>query len=214
MKLLIDGERRVFVPLKQFRAEQHLPPAFSVALFEPKDFTGLGRIDQAGAALNRVREAVLAAFDALAPPQPPPVWLAALPRLQAHFTDQLVSINAEVGLRAVEIEFAAAGFRDVCEALIFARVRAGTGATMPTFAAVYADWLDSTTRVSQTPHPYTHDGHTWGVQVVTHAYGRAGLVVSAGEQTHYVADDTLGCPAEGFMLHLLAAVAERLLMPA
>jgi hypothetical protein len=210
MNLLIDGERRAFVPLKQFRAEQHLPPDFSVALFEPKDFAGLGRIDQAGAALNDVRAATLAACDALSPPQPPPVWLAALPRLQAHFTDQLNHINADIGLRPVEIEFAAAGFRDVCEAVIFARVRAGDA--VPTFGGIYADWLDSTTRVSQTLHPYTHDGHTWGVQIVTHAYGRAGLIVHTGEAIHYVADDALGCPAEGFMLHLLAAMAERLLL--
>lgn len=202
MILTIDGERRLFAPIKAFREAQAahgLPPEFGVATFEPKDFTGLGHIDRAGAELNAVRAAVLAAIPArLTLPQA----LAFVPQLTRLFTDQLYAINAQVNLRAVEIEFAAAGFADVCQAHVYALARGGDAP----FAATYGEWLDRTVRVSQTVH---HDGE-WEVQIVTHAYGRAGLIARRGGETHYVADAALGCPAEGYMAALLAEVAARL----
>lgn len=211
MQLILEGKPCDFIPVKQFRAEHDLPPEFGVAVFEPKDFTGLGRIDAAGAALNHLRDAVLTAVDALQPPQPPAFWLAHLPALQAVFTAQMVAINERVGLREFEIDFAAAGFRDVCETVIFARLRAGAGGESPVFAQIYADWLANTTRVSTTIHRYLHQGQTWQIQIVTHAYGRAGMLIRMDEQTQYVADGALGCPAEGYMLNLLAEMAARLL---
>ncbi len=199
MRLTVDGAPRVFEPIRAFRAAQGLPAEFGVALFEPKDFGGLGRIDQAGAELNTVRAAVLAAVPARLTLRD---WLTFIPELTRLFTAKLHEINPRVNLRDVEIEFAAAGFADVCQAAVYALLR---GAETP-FAAVYAEWLDQSARVSQTVHAYG----TWRVQIVTHAYGRAGLIVDTGADVHYVADASLGCPAEGYMASLLADVFERI----
>ncbi len=201
MRLTIDGAPREFIPIKAFRQAHDLPPEFGVALFEPKDYTGLGRIDQAGAELNALRAAVLAAI-------PPDLllsqWLSFAPELTRLFTDKLYAINSNVRLHDVEIEFAAAGFADVCQAVIYARLR---DATPPPFEAIYGAWLDQTARVSQTLHPY----RDWQVQMVTHAYGRAGMIVHRADQTDYVQDSSLGCPAEGYMAALLAEVAQHIL---
>jgi hypothetical protein len=132
-------------------------------------------------------------------------WLTFAPELTRLFTNKLYEINPKVHLRDVEIEFAAAGFADVCQAVIFALLRA-QGSPPPPFEAIYGEWLDSTVRVSQTVHTY----RGWQVQIVTHAYGRAGLIVNRGDQIDYVQDATLGCPAEGFMAALLAEVAARI----
>lgn len=202
MRLTIDGAPRTFTPIRAFREAHGLPPAFGVALFEPKDYTGLGRIDQAGAELNAVRVAVLAAMPSKLAMRE---WLGFAPQLTARFVSQLYAINAKVQLRDVEIEFAAAGFADVCQAVIYALLRAQSG-DAPPFEAIYGAWLDQTARVSQTIHEYGG----WQIQIVTHAYGRAGLIVRDGAETSYVQDAALGCPAEGYMASLLAEVAARI----
>jgi hypothetical protein len=199
VRLTIDGAARQFVPVKAFRAEHGLPPEFGVALFEPKDFAGLGRIDGAGADLNAVRTAVLNAIPAELALRG---WLGFVPTLTDVFTAQLRDINARVNLRDVEIEFAAAGFADVCNATVYALLRGDA----PPFAAVYGEWLDGTARVSQRRHEYGG----WQVRIVTHAYGRAGMIVAGGGATHYVADAAIGCPAEGYMAALLGDVAARI----
>ena len=203
MRLTIEAVPRSFVPIKSFREAHHLPPEFGVALFEPKDYTGLGRIDQAGMELNGVRAAVLAAI-------PPNLtlqsWLAFIPDLTRRFTDQLYAINPRVNLHDVEIEFAAAGFADVCQAVVYALLRA-RDAPAPSFEAIYGDWLDQTARVSQTIHLYG----AWQVQIITHAYGRAGLIVRMESETAYVQDAALACPAEGYMAALLAEVAAQIM---
>jgi hypothetical protein len=204
MRLTIDGQLRAFIPIKQFRAEYGLPVEFGVSLFEPKEWEGLGRIDRAGAELNRVRAAVLAALPASLSPSG---WLSFLPDLSRLFENKLWEINPQVGLKDVEIEFAVGGFSDVCQAMGYALLRAqAAGEPGPDFNRVYADWLDSTTRVFSQVHPYTHEGETWQVQIVAHAYGRAGLLIQTPTTTHYVHDAALGCPAEGFMAALLAEV--------
>ncbi|NDJ61109.1 MAG: hypothetical protein GYB67_08285 [Chloroflexi bacterium] len=209
MNLMIDGAVRHFIPIKEFRADHGLPPTFSMAHFEPKDFTGLGSIDRAGAELNQLRAAVLAAVpDRLALAG----WLEALPQLHATFRGQLYAINAVVQLHESEIDFAAAGFGDVTQAYVYALIRANAAKDPPpSFAVVYGVWLNSTARVSQTIYEYTHQGSVWRVQLVTHAYGRAGMIVAMAESAAvYVHDVTLGCPAEGFMAGLLAEVAARI----
>jgi hypothetical protein len=203
MRLTIEGVPRDFTPIKSFREAYHLPPEFGVALFEPKDYGGLGQIDQAGAELNGVRSAVLAAIPALLSLQD---WLSFIPDLTRLFTHQLYAINPKVKLHDVEIEFAAAGFADVCQAVIYERLR-NRGDTPLPFEAIYVGWLDQTARVSQTVHPYVG----WRVQIVTHAYGRAGLIVQMEAETAYVQDAALGCPAEGYMAALLAEVAARIM---
>jgi hypothetical protein len=199
MRLTIEGVPRLFEPIKGFRAAHDLPQDFGVALFEPKDYSGLGRIDQAGVDLNGVRAAVLGAI-------PPGLslrdWLVFIPELTRLFTAKLNEINPRVNLRDVEIEFAAAGFADVCQAAVYALLRGAS----PSFEAVYGEWLGGSARVSQTVHAYGE----WRIQIVTHAYGRVGLIVDTGEMVHYVADSSLGCPAEGYMAALLAEVFDRI----
>lgn len=208
--LTIAGAAQPFIDIKTFRAAHHLPEQFGVALFEPKDYTGLGRIDRAGNALNEVRQAALNAI-----PQQMPLrsWLSYLPTVTAAFEDKLRAVNPRIGLRDVEVEFAAAGFQDMCSTLIFALMRAHTE-KLPlqtlSFAEVYVEWLNSTVRVSQTVHPYQHNAATWQVQTVSYAYGRAGLIVKTDAETFYVADAALGCPAESFMFTLLAQVAGKI----
>ncbi len=208
MELLISGTRRSFVPIRQYRAQHELPTEFGVALFEPKDYADLGSIDGAGAgaALNKLRAAVLAAI-------PPKIVLpdlvATAEMLASVFRAQMYAINDVVNLNPVEIEFAAAGFADVTQNYAYALLRARLSrAEPPPFMAIYGAWLESSARLATTAHAYAHRGAVWGVQVVSHAYGRAGLAVERGGQVDYLADGVLACPADGFMAGLLREVCE------
>ncbi|NWF68321.1 MAG: hypothetical protein HXY40_04485 [Chloroflexi bacterium] len=205
MHLLIDGQTRALTPLKDFRAQHALPPEFQVALFEPKDYTGLGSIERAGAQLNSLRQTVL---EAIAPRLTPDMLFhVVLPRLEHLFEQKLYAINPVVGLNDAEIGFAVSGFSDVLRHWGYALVRARLEKQPhPEFARVYGAWLNNSIRISQTLHPYTHGAQTWRIQVLTHAYGRFGLAVHTAETTYYVYDAALGCPAEGFMQTLLADV--------
>lgn len=205
MQLIIEGETRQFVPIRLFRAQHELPEVFGVVLFEPKDYTGLGSIDRAGAELNAVRAAVLAAVPRGLPPS---ALLNGLDALQRLFRAQLHQINAAVGLHEVEIDFAAAGFGDMTQAYVYALMRArAAGDPPPPFEAVYGAWLNSTVRVSGLEHHYQMGDQVWSIRIVNHAYGRAGLIATLDGVTHYVHDPALGCPAEGFMAALLGEVA-------
>lgn len=205
MRLTIDGQMRDFMDIRSFRAEHTLPPEFSVALFEPKDYTGLASIEGAGAELNGVREAVLAFI-------PPTLTVSKFPdlvaRLASFFRAELEAINLRVKLKPEEIDFAVAGFEDVCRALMYALIQAhATHTPPPDFGSIYAAWLDGTTRLSQKAHTYQYQGMVWTVHIVNHAYGRVGLIVEDGRLAHYVRDASLACPAEGFMFGLLGEVA-------
>ena len=207
--LRIDGQPRLFTPIRLYRLWHRLPEAFGVALFAPKDLSGLGHIDRAGGALNGARAAVLAALPRDVPASG---WLAFLPLLGRVFAGSLLSVNAQVSLKRVEIDFAVAGFNGVCEAVAFALLRAQIYPLPPlSFAAIYGDWLDNSVRVAATGHAYVHEGARWTVRLVQHAYGRAGLMVERAEATDAVYDAALGCPAEGFMAGLLADVGARML---
>lgn len=207
--LVIDGVSRAFVPIRAFRAAHGLPPDFGVALFEPKDYTGLGRIDSASAALGTLRTNVL---NAVASSLPMRSWLDEIDRLTALFESTLIAVNAEIGLREPEIGFAASGFADVCRAFAFAALRADAQKQpTPLFETVYDEWLSSTARISQTRHPYVHQDESWSIQIVNHAYGRVGLIVAMPDETAYVHDSALACPAESYMRKLLAEVCSRLM---
>ncbi len=199
MQLLIDGERRDFIPLKTFRAAHDLPDSFGVAFFEPKDYTGLGSIEQKGEALNDLRQQVLDSIPAHLSPQQ---WLNFLPTLQKTFRRHLML--AGTGLRESEIEFAVAGLANVCQAMIYARLRAES----PAFDEIYDDWLQNTVRLSQTRYPYG----SWQVQIVAYAFGRVGMIIHAENNTYYVLDNRLACPAESFMRDLLREIAKFILL--
>ncbi len=204
MQFTIEGTRYTFIPIKEFRAMHHLPTKFDIALFESKDYAGLGRIDTAGAALNQLRAAVIAALpDKLLPLN----WLSVLPEITHVFEAQLYQINDQIGLHDVEIEFAVAGFNDALQAYAYAFVYAATTRTpVPTFQTVYGEWLNGTIKVFTQEHTYVLGDETCTIQVIAHAYGRIGLLIQASD-TYAVYDPILACPAEGFMTNLLIEIA-------
>lgn len=210
MELIIEGARRTFVPISTFRAEHNLPSTFGVALFEPKDFSGLGRIDQAArtGALHQLHERVLEQT-----PSNLPVleWLEAIERLTYFFEAGLRDANAQIGLREAEIGFAVSGFADALSAYAYATLRATTERQpLPSFSDVYSQWCANSARLSQTRHVYAHGEAIWQVQIVYTVYGRAGLIVQTDQERYYVADGQYTCPAEGFMRRLLEAVAAKI----
>lgn len=207
MELLVDGARQTFVPLKTFQEQYGLPESFGIRLFEGKDYTGLATIDRAGPHLHDLREALLAAIpETITLPDLMPL----LDSLREQFRAALYGINEDVGLKPVEIEFAVAGFGDVNQALFYMLMQ-GRGQTAPDFMPIYYGWLDQTVRLSQTVHPYVYQGQTWQVQVVNHAYGRAGLRINTGDQVQYVLDSAYTCPAQGYMTGLMHDLAMRIM---
>lgn len=204
MRLTFDHHPRELIPVRDFRADHHLPSEFGVALFEPKETAGLGSVAEAGAALNNMRELLLA----VAPELLAQVGALAFPAaLGAVFRTQLAAINDQVGLRQMEIDFAVAGLEDMLREIVFAQVRAQAArAPLPSFEALYADWLDASVRVAAQVFERTHAGQPWQVQIFSTVYGRTGLVVRMGEATAYVHDPALACPVEGFMGELLGGV--------
>lgn len=196
------------ISITSFRAQYALPDSFGVNLFEPKDYTGLGRIDGAGLALNELR---LAVVERIPQGLAPILMVMEIPTWQQFFQDQLEAINEHVGLRQPEIEFAAAGFGDALQAWAYALIGARHDSPLPKFTEVYRDWLMNSSRLSAMLYDYAHQGMEWQVQVITNAYGRMGLLVHFDRTTAYaVLDSALACPAEGFMLKLLVEVAAKL----
>lgn len=210
MQLTIEGITYHLISIKEFRALHHLPQTFNINLFESKDYTGLGHIDSAGAALNQLRLTLIAAI----PQQVHPMnWLSVIPDLTRSFEEHMYQINDQVGLRDVEIEFAVAGFSDALQAYAYAIVYANSTHTpLPEFQHVYTEWLNGTTRIYADQHTYILDDQTCTVQVIANAYGRMGLLIHAAE-TYAVFDPMLACPAEGFMTTLLTDIAHHMQQP-
>lgn len=207
MDIHIEGAVHPFIPLKDYQAQHRLPAAFAVSMFAPKDFIGLGRIDQAGAEMNMVRTAVLAAI-----PENLPLnqWIGFIPRLTHIFTTQLNQINHIIGLRDVEIEFAAGGFSDVCLAFAYAGLRAeASSQALPDFQQVYREWLAGTTTFAPAG-TYDHHDELWNISVIYDAYGRVGLRIEQTSGVDYVRDASLACPAHGYMRVLLEDVTTKL----
>ncbi len=209
MRFMVDGIERDFTPIKAFRQTFGLPPTFGVQLFEPKDYTDLASIEEAGAELITVRIAVLRA---MSQPHTLAEWMQAVPKLVALFNQNLVSINEVVNLKEVEIDFAAAGFGDVLQAVIYELIRArAANHAPPPFESIYRKWMYSTVKISQTVHLYPYvENVSWEIQILTHVYGRFGMIVRTADAAHYLVDPALGCPAEGYMATLLAEVAAAL----
>ena len=215
MQLTIDNHLQTFVPLHTFRGHWKLPVEFGVGRFSPKDWDGLGKLDTAGnQALTMLRRHILQA-----------VWpalkldhlLQQSDSLAAVFRRELeTSVNVHVHLRAVEIDFAVAGFHDVLQKMAYSLTRLhhmhrGAAAAIraefnPT--VIYYEWLDSSARLAADTRVYAHNDTEFTVRVVYNAYGRVGLVVHVDGETHYLLDSTLACPASNYMQSLLVAVGE------
>jgi hypothetical protein len=203
--ITLNGHVHSLIPIRTFRAQHSLPQSFGVSLFEPKDYTGLAALDQAREDLQSLRACVLASV----PITPSRMELpTAVDRLQEAFEVELRTINPRIGLREPEVEFAVAGFGDVCRTWAYALIR-GRG-TVPDFASVYMEWLNASVRISSQEHVYTAHGETWHVRILNAIYGRIGLEVKTPSEILYIADSVYACPVEGFMADLLQEVAERL----
>lgn len=210
MEFKIDGVIRQFIPLKTYREMYRLPPDFHINRFEAKIYAGLGSIESAATELATLRANILQRLPNYTQPQ---AWLNHQPPLQVIFREELLAINHVVGLHEPEVDFAMAGFGDVCHQWIYALIYAqATKNTPPPFSAVYHDWLMNSLRVAQTRHAYIQADETWLIQVISHAYGRIGLQIQRGNEpiADYALDMRLACPAENFMDILLATVAEHI----
>jgi hypothetical protein len=209
MRLNIDGHEQDFIDLQSFQTQHGLDADFGVSIFEPKDLTGLGHIDGAGAEMIALYNNTLHHLpDGL----PLMAWLDYIPTLQAHFCDELEAVNASIGLRQPEIEFAVSGLGDVCRALVYGVIYAHAQKhPLPKFDDLYRDWLYSTVRVAGMTHRYQHHDQVWKVYVISHAYGRVGLRIEINDQPHYVIDNRLACPAERFMERLLGKIADHIM---
>jgi hypothetical protein len=208
MQVTVDGQHHDFIPIKVYREAHSLPPTFSIALFEPKDFTGLAAIDKSGAAMNKLRQAILNTL--------PEAFtlndsLSLVDTLQAVFSDSLYAINDVIGLKVTEVEYAVAGFGDVLRGWLYAVIRAhATKETAPQFIQMYHNWLDNSMRLSHDIHPYQHEGKQWEINIVNNAYGRVGLRIQRGNAVDYVQDNVYACPAEHYMTLLLTEVATQI----
>ena len=204
MHLQIDGHDRHFTDLKTFQSQYGLGAEFGVGMFEPKDLTGLGRIDGAGPEMTALFNRTLAHLPGR---RSLTDWLDFIPTLQAHFRDELEAINPRIGLREPEVEFAVAGLGDLCRALIYGRIHAqARRQPAPDFDHIYREWLYGTVRVAARAHHY----RGWTLRLISHAYGRIGLQIDTDEGRCYVVDHQLACPAERFMERLLREIADRI----
>jgi len=207
MHLTINGNVVQFIPIHTFRLTYNLPSEFSVRFFMPKDESHLGHIDGSYLELQILHQAVLASI----PASPPPSWIALGLELQQVFHRQLCAINAKIGLKRSEIEYAVVGFGQVIQSFIHRTVVAFMKEKpIESFNPIYQDWLNDSVRGLLPGFHYPYQGKTWYVRILRHAYGRIGMSVQINNQTHYIWDAELSCPAEGFMYGLLRDVIERL----
>lgn len=208
MQLLIDRERREFLPIATFRAAYNLPYTFGISHFEPADRPRSGWGGDAEAELAEVQQAVL---DAMPAQLPVWGWSMALPPLVTLFQNKLDAAAPLLDMSSREVAFAVNTFSELCQKYLHAVIRARvTGQPFPVFGDVYTAWLESTVEIGGAVHPYVHQGGVWAVQVVSHAYGKAGLVVWTDTDTYYIEDNAQRCPAQPFMEALLTAVAGRI----
>ena len=208
MQLRFESQRHDLLDIREFRSAYGLSETFGVALFEPKDFTGLASIEHAGAELNIVRAAVLEAIPASIPLTN---LMDFLPQLRDLFKNKLYEINDRVNLKDIEIDFAVNGFDMVNQQLLYSLVQGRKSGQIPTFFQVYQTWLDESVRISQRIHEYIHNNTIWEIQIINYAYGRCGLVINTGHDMYFVRDGMLACPAEGFMFNLLRDSANQII---
>lgn len=215
MQFLIGEQLQTLIPLQHFREQWHLPDDFGVALFEPKEWTGLGSMEGAGRDLSLVRQRIV---QAVPMPLAPAGLRIAVEGLTRYFEQELQAANTQVGLREVEVDFAVAGFGDVLQAIAYRLIQLAQLyrqdpaqiAAKFDFAELYQTWLDGSARVSTKIHSYRQGETEFQVRVLNNIYGRIGLEVQAGEERYYVLDTALACPAASYMRGLCQEVAQKI----
>jgi hypothetical protein len=205
MLLIIDGQPRVFVPIRQFRRLNQLPDDFGVPLFRWKENAAVSGFAHVQDNLHQVRAAVLRT---LLQGKANLSWLSFALKLELVLRKRLLELTTESGLSLMEAEFTAACFGDLCSTYVHSCLRArASERSIPYFQSVYLDWLSETVRISQLVHCYVHEGALWRIQVVTHVFGRVGLIVDTAEDVHYVEDNQEANPAARFLVSLLLEAA-------
>lgn len=204
MKLWIDGAYRELIPSKHYRTAHDLPASFGVAMFEPKPDVDLASLDHTPPdALQSIRQRTLNTVKkGLSPSQ----IIDHITDLSVTFQSALTDVNDQIGLKAVEIEFAVSGFDDCLR-------RWGYGLLMadaPSWETVYAQWVMDSVQVAGRIFSYPPN---FKIQIISTVYGRIGLRVQHMGGVDYVLDRAHICPAEGFMTHLLRDVAQALITP-
>src|SRR5690606_27910761 len=128
-----------FIALKDFRAQFGLPESFSIAWFQPKDFTGLGSIKGANSELAYVRQALL---ETLPDGFPPAGWSSLSVTLQIAFRRLLVEVNPNIVLKRDVIDYAVNRLVQVCY-LLFQRCTHARmpGRPLPSFDKSHHDLL-------------------------------------------------------------------------
>lgn len=208
MKLKIDGVEQILIPIKEFREDYDLADKFGIVQFEPKDYEGLGSLDNAGVQMNQLRLNVLNSVPDSIQIQ---MVMSLIDQLQITFQNELYAINDAVSLRDVEVEFAVAGFGDVLRSMIYQTMLfINDKQDMPSFWAVYGDWLNNSVRISTQVHQYKYQSEIWEIQIINHVYGRVGLQVTIGDKVIYLMDSVYVCPAEGFMVNLLKDISDKI----
>jgi hypothetical protein len=201
MQFVIDGVLCEFLPIGEFRAQHALPHDFGIGLFMRHG--GQGRMDNN--ALTRIKADMLQAV------HPTHGWMALTLELQLLFRAKLLENRPFIGLSTSEINYAVVGLGQVCQAYVHAMYTARmSGQPAPPFDPVYNDWLNHTVQVARAVFTYPHKGKLWSIRPIKHAYGLMGMVVKTPDDTYYVYDAGISCPAQHYMAVLLRDVTARM----
>ena len=216
MQLIIENHLRTFISLQTFRTRWGLPDDFTIACFEPKEWTGLGSVAGSGQALTAVKHCVL---DLVPTVVSDSNLMPLVDILSATFRRELETVNEQIGLRQVEIDFAVAGFHDLLQAIVYRLIQLvhicqGDMIKVRSqfdFSETYLIWLSDSVRVGSRVYTYVNDGQLLEVRIIYNAYGRVGLEVLAVDgERYFVADPSLACPASGYMETLTEQVTRKL----
>lgn len=214
MKLKIDGQQRLFIPLALFRAEWGLPADFGITYFEPKDWP-VGTVDAAGRALGEIKREVLQAV----PRTMSGAELLMQPQILATtFRERLVQVNYHIGLTEVQLDFAVDGLQNVLQSVAYhliqlERISQGnveSGRAPFDFENLYQTWLDESGQLFANSYFYQQGERRFEIKIVSYVYGRLGMRIEVEGQIYYVLDMTLACPAWGYMGELCRELAEAL----
>lgn len=216
MQLIIDNHPRAFISLQTFRTRWRLPDDFTIACFEPKEWTGLGSVEGSGQALAAIKHCVLEVVPALVQVSN---LMPLVGILSTIFRRELETANEQIGLRQVEIDFAVAGFHDLLQTIVYRLIQLVHMCQKDMvqvrsqfdFSEIYLTWLSDSVRIGTRVHTYVNGEQPFEVRIIYNAYGRVGLEVLAVDgERYFVVDMSLACPASGYMETLAEQVAQKL----
>lgn len=208
MLLIIDGQPRPFMAVEQFRQLHHLPDDFGVSRFgwiQPPAHKRLAHVrDQFRELRDAVMRIVLHGNTS-------PDWMSFGLKLELVFRQRLLALSPVLELSPFEVDHFAGCFGDLCRSYIYYCLCARESqVSIPLFQAVYVEWLSKTTWISPMVQSYWHEGQQWRIQVITNAFGHAGLIIQAESETYFVEHVVEHNPTYRFVISLAVEVAARL----